>query len=217
MAVNPSKAEPFTLQELESLQEQFLALFLGPKKVELTENLDLARAGYRLRDENTMLSGKIKAQFLKALQEYQRRGMDLRALPPAVQALWRGLTELPRPQESEASWQDFSHLKARQLVGQPASPGLPRGPARVVLEASELFRFQAGDVLVGDGVEPSMAFVALLASGIVEQRGGMLIHGSIIAREYGIPCVTGVLQATSLIHPGDPVTVDGYLGIDLIS
>uniref|UniRef100_A0A7C5EWW9 PEP-utilising enzyme mobile domain-containing protein n=1 Tax=Desulfobacca acetoxidans TaxID=60893 RepID=A0A7C5EWW9_9BACT len=102
-------------------------------------------------------------------------------------------------------------------MGQPASPGLPRGPARVVLEASELFRFQAGDVLVGDGVEPSMAFVALLASGIVEQRGGMLIHGSIIAREYGIPCVTGVLQATSLIHPGDPVTVDGYLGIDLIS
>uniref|UniRef100_A0A7C5ALX6 Uncharacterized protein n=1 Tax=Desulfobacca acetoxidans TaxID=60893 RepID=A0A7C5ALX6_9BACT len=92
MAVNPSKAEPFTLQELESLQEQFLALFLGPKRVELTENLDLARAGYRLRDENTMLPGKIKAQFLKALQEYQRRGMDLRALPPAVQALWRGLT-----------------------------------------------------------------------------------------------------------------------------
>jgi phosphohistidine swiveling domain-containing protein len=44
----------------------------------------------------------------------------------------------------------------------------------------------------------------------------MLIHGSIIAREYGIPCVTGIPQATSLIHTGDSVTVDGYLGIVIV-
>ena len=41
----------------------------------------------------------------------------------------------------------------------------------------------------------------------------MLIHGAIIAREYGIACVTGIPDATSLIHTGDSVTVDGYLGI----
>ena len=41
----------------------------------------------------------------------------------------------------------------------------------------------------------------------------MLIHGAIIAREYGIPCVTGISEATSQIHTGDQVTVDGYLGI----
>jgi pyruvate,water dikinase len=102
------------------------------------------------------------------------------------------------------------------MVGQPASPGLAQGPARVVLEASELFHFKAGDVLVCDAVDPSMTFVAPLAAGIVERRGGMLIHGSIIAREYGIPCVTGVPQATALIHNGELVTVDGYLGIVII-
>jgi phosphohistidine swiveling domain-containing protein len=47
----------------------------------------------------------------------------------------------------------------------------------------------------------------------VERRGGMLIHGAIIAREYGLPCVTGVPQATTLIASGDSLTVDGYLGI----
>ena len=47
-------------------------------------------------------------------------------------------------------------------------------------------------------------------------RGGMLIHGAIIAREYGLPCVTGVPNATSSIHTGDEVTVDGYLGIVII-
>jgi pyruvate,water dikinase len=44
----------------------------------------------------------------------------------------------------------------------------------------------------------------------------MLIHGAIIAREYGIPCVTGIPDATSLIPKGTPVTVDGFLGIVII-
>jgi hypothetical protein len=71
--------------------------------------------------------------------------------------------------------------------GSASEPGLAKGPARVVLEASELFHFKAGDILVCDVVDLSMTFVAPLAAGIVERRGGMLIHGSIIAREYGIP------------------------------
>jgi phosphoenolpyruvate synthase/pyruvate phosphate dikinase len=52
-----------------------------------------------------------------------------------------------------------------------------------------------------------MTFVVLLAGGIVERRGGVLIHGAIIAREYGIPCVTGVPDATKLILTGDQLTV----------
>jgi len=47
----------------------------------------------------------------------------------------------------------------------------------------------------------------------VERRGGMLIHGAIIARELGIPCVNGVPNVADLLHDGDLVTVDGYLGI----
>ena len=58
-----------------------------------------------------------------------------------------------------------------------------------------------------------MTFVVTLAAGIVERRGGMLIHGAIIAREYGLACVTGVPDAVSLIKTGNPLTVDGFLGI----
>jgi pyruvate,water dikinase len=58
-----------------------------------------------------------------------------------------------------------------------------------------------------------MTFVVPLSAGIVERRGGMLIHGAIIAREYGLPCVTGVPQATELVKTGDTISVDGYLGI----
>ena len=52
-----------------------------------------------------------------------------------------------------------------------------------------------------------------LASAIVARRGGMLIHGAIIARELGIPCVNGISNATKVICAGDQLKVDGYLGI----
>ena len=58
-----------------------------------------------------------------------------------------------------------------------------------------------------------MTFVVPMASAIVERRGGMLVHGAIIAREYGLPCITGVPSVTDLIENGHKIAVDGYLGI----
>ena len=58
-----------------------------------------------------------------------------------------------------------------------------------------------------------MTHLVPLAGAIVERRGGMLIHGAIIARELGIPCVNGVRQAANVLRNGDFVTVDGHLGI----
>ena len=78
---------------------------------------------------------------------------------------------------------------------------------------SDLAKFKHGEVLVCDAVDPNITFVVPLASAVVERRGGMLIHGAIIAREYGLPCITGVPNATSLIRTGDKIIVDGYLGI----
>jgi pyruvate,water dikinase len=109
-----------------------------------------------------------------------------------------------------------ARTRARQIVGQPAGPGIATGTARVVRERDDLFAFAPGEVLVCDAIEPTMTFVVPLAAGIVERRGGMLIHGAIIAREYGLPCVTGVPRATELIRTGDRVTVDGYLGIVVV-
>ena len=64
-----------------------------------------------------------------------------------------------------------------------------------------------------DAVDPNITFVVPLAAAVVERRGGMLIHGAIIAREYGLPCITGIPDATTLIQTGDEITVDGSLGI----
>jgi len=80
----------------------------------------------------------------------------------------------------------------------------------------DLAHFKAGEVLICDAVDPNMTYVVPLCAAIVERRGGMLIHGAIIAREYGIPCVTGVPDVTRWIKNGDMVTVDGHLGIVII-
>ena len=104
-------------------------------------------------------------------------------------------------------------LKSRQIVGQPAGAGIAVGKARVIVDTSDLFSFQRGEILVCDAIDPGMTFIVPLAAAVVERRGGMLIHGAIIAREYGLPCVTGVPDAAELIKTGDFVTVDGHLGI----
>ena len=106
-----------------------------------------------------------------------------------------------------------AQLKARQLTGQPAGPGIAKGKARVIRRHEDLANFKHGEILVCDAVDPNITFVVPLAAAVVERRGGMLIHGAIIAREYGLPCITGVPDATKLIHTGDSITVDGYLGI----
>jgi pyruvate,water dikinase len=104
-------------------------------------------------------------------------------------------------------------MRARQIIGQPAGQGLAVGKARVISAVEDLFQFKSGEILVCDSIDPNMTFIVPLAAAIVERRGGMLVHGAIVAREYGLPCVTGVADASALIHTGDRLTVDGYLGI----
>ncbi|NIT61613.1 MAG: pyruvate, phosphate dikinase, partial [Phycisphaerae bacterium] len=94
---------------------------------------------------------------------------------------------------------------------------LAAGKARIIRDRDDLFEFKAGEIIVCDAIDPNMTFIVPLAAGIVERRGGMLIHGAIIAREYGLPCVTGVPDVVELIQNGQEIVVDGYLGIVTIN
>jgi pyruvate,water dikinase len=220
-------------------EETYLARFSGEERAFREELLDLARASYRLRDDDNLYLDRVEAQLVAALDEGKRRlGNRLRGVhtPPAAEII-RALEDPAAvvapvdddpaedagagPADATAAGAgaaaDRVFVRARQLVGQPAGPGLGAGPARVVSTQADLFAFQAGEVLVCDALDPTMTFVAPLAAAIVERRGGMLIHGAIIAREYGLPCVTGVPMATEVIHTGDGLTVDGYLGIVVVA
>ena len=98
------------------------------------------------------------------------------------------------------------------LGGVGACGGVVTAPATVLADVKESTRLRAGDVLVTRQTDPGWGPVFPLISGLVVERGGMLSHGAIIAREFGIPSVVGVKDATRRILQGDVVTVDGDRG-----
>jgi len=209
-----------TDQKNQQMQDHFLSHFQGEQLKFALQLLELARVSYKIRDDDNIYLGRIESQVIKATELAKNRlaakgdpDSQLRNANELI-ALLSNPGQVPKTKHKKRkNKQPSGKLKARQIIGQPAVAGLSSGIARVVLTSDDLFDFKAGEILVCTAIDPNMTFVVPLAAAIVECRGGMLIHGAIIAREYGIPCVTGIPLATSRISTGDKVTVDGFLGI----
>jgi pyruvate,water dikinase len=99
-----------------------------------------------------------------------------------------------------------------RLTGTSACGGRSTGRAVVLAGVAEAHRLEPGDILVARQTDPGWAPVFPLISGLVVERGGMLSHGAIIAREFGIPSVVGVADATRRIRSGAMVCLDGDAG-----
>jgi phosphohistidine swiveling domain-containing protein len=97
------------------------------------------------------------------------------------------------------------------LVGTPASTGRLTGTARVVLDPVGA-HLEPGEILVAPSTDPGWTPLFLTAGGLVMEMGGANSHGAVVAREYGIPAVVGVPQATHRISTGDIITIDGAAG-----
>jgi phosphohistidine swiveling domain-containing protein len=97
------------------------------------------------------------------------------------------------------------------IRGTPASPGTARGVAHVMLSPAGA-RLEPGEVLVAPATDPGWTPLFLTASALVMEMGGMMSHGAVVAREYGIPAVVGVPDATTRIATGEQVVVDGSAG-----
>jgi rifampicin phosphotransferase len=97
------------------------------------------------------------------------------------------------------------------IRGTPASPGTARGVAHVMLSPAGA-RLEPGEVLVAPATDPGWTPLFLTASALVMEMGGMMSHGAVVAREYGIPAVVGVADATTRIVTGERIVVDGSAG-----
>ena len=105
-----------------------------------------------------------------------------------------------------------ANVDAKLLTGIPVSPGIATGSARVILRADEHEQVLPGEILIAPFTDPAWSPYFITAAGVVMEQGGILSHGSIVAREYGLPAVTNVLSATRVIRTGDLVQVDGNRG-----
>lgn len=97
------------------------------------------------------------------------------------------------------------------LAGSPVSPGSVEGVVHLVLDP-HVEQLTPGEILVCRGTDPAWTPLFLAAGGLVMEVGGLMTHGSVVAREYGIPAVVGVHQATTRLRSGQRIRVDGSSG-----
>jgi pyruvate,water dikinase len=126
--------------------------------------------------------------------------------PPPENPMFRAMGKFfgapPRPQAD-----------ADVLQGNAGSPGVVRGPARIIRSLSEAGRLQHGDVLVAETTAPPWTPLFATAAAIITDTGGILSHCAVVAREYRIPAVVGAGMATATLRDGQMVEVDGDAGL----
>ena len=105
-----------------------------------------------------------------------------------------------------------ANVKDGTLVGEPVSPGTYEGRIRIVHDPSTT-KLMPGEILVCHGTDPSWTPLFLSAGALVMEVGGAMTHGSVVAREYGIPAIVGLERITEKLTTGQRVHVDGSSGI----
>lgn len=190
----------------------------------------LAEAGRRLAAAGLMRNADdlywlTKNEALQAAACVDR-GELLQALDGEIgrrKAAWRAARRVTPPMllpQMKLFGVDLAGLKSRRarkqkgaiIKGVAASPGMVTGPACVMRGPEDFSRMKPGDILVASITTPAWTPLFARAAGVVTDVGGPLSHGSIVAREYGIPAVLGTGVATLRIHDGQKITVDGSAG-----
>ncbi len=162
-------------------------------KDQLDETLDI----FFLRFKDVRCGGNLK-EIVTANREAYQRYMNLKAPRLLIST---GESIYAAAEEVDGS-----------LAGIPVSAGVYEGRARILYSPEESSRLEKGDILVTRGTNPAWTPMFINLGAIVMESGGPISHGAVVAREYGIPAVVGVGEATSLIKDGQIVRVNGESG-----
>lgn len=118
-----------------------------------------------------------------------------------------------KSQSANYKQKEITNLDLPLLVkGDPASPGIVSGPARLLQSAKEINKIQPGDVLIAPQTNPDFVPAMKKAIAIITEKGGRTSHAAIVSRELGIPAVVGAANAMKIIKTGNIVTVNGTKG-----
>jgi phosphohistidine swiveling domain-containing protein len=140
-----------------------------------------------------------KSEWRRYIELDRTRGAD------AYPLFLRGDVPLPAHEQIEP--------QPKEWRGRGVSAGVARGIARIVHEPRELGRVGAGEILVAPSTDPAWTPVFGRLKGLVLERGGVLSHGAVVAREYHLPAVTAVTNLTHALQDGEWIEVDGTNGI----
>ena len=151
------------------------------------------------------------SSVLKAIVECRRR--EFAAYAKSDDPPRRFITKGPAQLESsmQAAPNVAEHLDAFSRSGQACSPGIVRGPVRIVRDPRDA-DIRQGEILVAQRTDPGWVMIFPLVTGMIMERGSLLSHSAIVARELRIPAVVGVEDACNWLEDGDLVEPDGASG-----
>ncbi|KAG1714557.1 putative phosphoenolpyruvate synthase [Nymphon striatum] len=160
---------------------------------------------YMTREEIMSL---VKNRSAKIIQ----RAMKRRRLHPIIDKLNfpEISTGIPKPVNEDEIRENSSEILS--LKGIPVSRGIIEGTARVIKHVEEAHKIQPGDILITNATDIAWSPYFPSLSGVITELGGLISHGAVVAREYGIPCVVGVTNATIIIKSGETLRLNGTNG-----
>ena len=192
--------------------------FLAIRVLEILKRV-LVDAGDQLQKRGRLNSSKdiwflSLPEVIEALETDQKDLKDLVLIRRSVFEHYQSLTP-PRVITSEgevpAVHLNLPEAPEGALFGSPVSAGVVEGVAKIVLDPSEE-ALNPGEILVAPFTDPGWTPLFVNAGGLITEVGGMMTHGSVVAREYGIPAVVGVIDATKQIKTGQKIRVHGNKG-----
>ncbi len=148
-------------------------------------------------DDDGVDWGKIIAQRRADVEQYQK------LTPPLI---------VTSDGEAPAVHYHMDDAPQGALLGNPVSPGIVEGAVHVIRDPQRE-TLAPDEILVAEFTDPGWTPLFINASGLILEVGGALTHGAVVAREYGIPAIVGVRNATTTLQTGQRVRVDGYRGI----
>ncbi|HTZ15823.1 MAG TPA: phosphoenolpyruvate synthase [Mycobacterium sp.] len=195
-----------TLQVVDSqVGYQTFKIISGPDGSDTTVTLEPAKANSRVLDDNSL---RTIAELAIAVERHHGCPQDVEW------AISSGTTWLvqARPITTLGGAASGSGEHEVLVRGLSAAPGSASGPVRVLLQPEDGNRLSDGEVLVAPMTNPDWLPTIRRAAALVTETGGMTCHAAIVARELGVPCVVGARHATTELHDGTIVTVDGTRG-----
>lgn len=190
----------------------FDLLLLKCKRVLERQGALMAQAGLLPRGEDVVL---LTLEEATALVAGQLPPQDAEALVASRRAARDEDLSAERPVflRGEEQCADSSPTGSRTLCGLGISPGRITGKVRIIKTLAEGLKLRRGDILVTRATDPGWTPLFLTAGGLIMELGSVLSHGAVVAREYHLPAVVNISDATSVLKDGQTITLDGDRGV----
>jgi pyruvate,water dikinase len=202
--------------------------------VRLTQDYLLLREDQRFRFDQLLWVWKAAFLWTEAELDLSIRFLEREELDAVLDGALSRAEAQARVQRREVAWREELDRRAagdeppaflvgadaaappaaaQRLQGMGISRGTVSGTVRILRSVDDAARLRPGDILVARSTDPGWTPLFMKAGGLVMELGGMLSHGAVVAREYGLPAVVNVSRATEVLKDGDRVTIDGSRGV----